>query len=91
MIVTFVSVLLGVDKFTSNVNGVPSVAFVSFTLIVAVSSSMIVPVPVSLLPGIEAVIVNVSSVSDIESSVELTSTVTPVEPAGIVTVIFVSV
>ena len=52
---------------------------------------MIVPVPVSLLPGIEAVIVNVSSVSDIESSVELTSTVTPVEPAGIVTVIFVSV
>ena len=57
-----------------------------------VSSSRIVPVAEALpLLTVLAVIVNCSSPSSIVSSVEFTSTVIPVCPAGITTVIFVSV
>ena len=57
-----------------------------------VSSSRMVPVPEALpLLTVLAVIVNCSSLSSMLSTVEFTSTVIPVLPAGIVTVVLTSV
>ena len=61
-------------------SSVPSVTFESvIDATVTVSSSIIVPVPVSVLPGILAVIVNCSSFSSSVSGVLGTVTVVPVD------------
>ncbi|MMZ64553.1 hypothetical protein D1872_268930 [compost metagenome] len=92
VIVTLVSLADGVERFTSKLSASPSVALASETEIAAVSLSIMVPVPVSLLPlGRLAAIVKVSLFSSIVSSVLGTLTVVPVLPAGMVTVVLVSV
>ncbi len=94
---TVTSVVVGLERFTSNTRSVPSVCVTSEILTVgAPSLSVIVPVPLgsvlAVLPEVTVPsTVKVSSGSSVASSILGTVTVTPVLPAGIVTVTIVCV
>ena len=92
VIATSVSVEAGIERFTSNTKSVASVSLASPIVTTIVSLSVMVPVPDAVpLSTVVTVTVNCSSFSSIVSSVVGTVTVTPVEPAGIVTVVTSSV